>query len=169
MNHIKHIIYAVSLLGITFAPQANAQPIQSLIILEQQLEGFLGKKQGEAGGARRVIDRRLKLAACPELPVIERRSPALAIIRCEPLNWRISVPLKLVDNAANRYTSGRNVVDRGQPVLLVVRKNGFVVTRQMIAGKRGQVGDVIPVRTSRRSPPILAEIIGPGRVSVPSY
>lgn len=149
--------------------QGEKQDIESLTALEQQLQDFLGKGQGETGGARHGIDRRLKLKKCPEPPVIEKRSENLAFIRCEPFNWRISVPLVRNNNGGRRASVSPIIVKRGQVILLVVQKSGFMISRRMQADRSGSLGDVIPVRTTRRSPPILAKITGEGRVTLPSY
>ncbi|MEH6758252.1 MAG: flagella basal body P-ring formation protein FlgA [Parasphingorhabdus sp.] len=147
---------------------AQAQSVESLPALEEQLAQFLGKSQGEVGGARQAIDGRLRLKKCPQLPEIEKRDEGMAVIRCEPLNWRISIAL--VKQAASGSSSAKSqvVIKRGQPVLLIVRKDGFLVSRQMEADRNGGLGDIIPVRANRKSPPIMAEIIGEGRVSLPS-
>lgn len=147
---------------------AQGQVMESLPALEKQLELFLGKEQGEVGGARQTIDRRLRLKKCPQSPVIEKRNESLALIRCEPLNWRISVALARQANGVQRSAKSQVIVKRGQPVLLTARKNGFIVSRQMQADRKGGLGDIIPVRATRRSQPIMAEIIGEGRVALPS-
>lgn len=148
--------------------QDRGQELESLPALERQLEQFLGKRQGEPGGARQVIDRRLRLKKCPQVPVIEKRNTALALIRCEPLHWRISVILAKQHHSRQRPVRSQVVVKRGQPVLLVARKNGFMISRQMQADRAGGLGDIIPVRATRRSRPILTEIVGAGRVALPS-
>ena len=152
---------------------AQGQVMESLPALEQQLEQFLGKGQGEAGGARQAIDRRLRLKKCPQRPVIEKRDKSLALIRCEPLNWRISVALAGQDNGdqgpLRSQVKSQVMVKRGQPVLLIVHKNGFMVSRQMQADRTGSLGDIIPVRATRKATPVMAEIIGEGRVVLPSH
>lgn len=148
---------------------AYGQAIESLPALDQQLAVFLGKEQGEVGGARQAIDRRLKLKKCPGSPVIEKRSERLALIRCESLNWRISVALVWQANGGQRMTKSQMLIKRGQPVLLVARKNGFMISRQMQADRKGGLGDIIPVRATRRSQAIMAEIIGEGRVALLSH
>lgn len=148
---------------------AQAEGWESLPALEQQLQQFLDKDQGETGGARHGIDRRLKLKKCPASPIIEKRDDGLAIIHCEELNWRISVPLVRDQNAGQRASQSQILVKRGQAILLVVEKNGFAISRQMQADRSGKLGDIIPVRTFRRSQPIMAEITGEGRVTLPSF
>ena len=147
---------------------AQAQSWESLPALEQLLHQFLGKDQGETGGARHGIDSRLRLKKCPASPVIEKRDESLAIIHCEQLNWRISVPLVRHQNAGQRASS-QTLVKRGQAILLVVDKDGFTISRQMLADRSGGLGDTIPVRSFPRSQPIMAEITGEGRVTLPSF
>ncbi|MEW4468434.1 flagella basal body P-ring formation protein FlgA [Parasphingorhabdus sp. JC815] len=150
------------------ASPAQGQDVENLSALEQQLQDFLGKPQGVTGGARYGIDRRLKLKKCLAAPVFEKRDESLALIRCEPLDWRISVPLADEVNPGHR-TGSERMVKRGQPVLLVVEKHGFMISRLMQADRSGGLGDLIPVRAARRARPILAEVTGEGRVALPSY
>lgn len=147
---------------------AQGKAMESLSVLEKQLELFLDKEQGEVGGAQQPMDRRLRLKKCPMSPVIEKRDNRLAVITCEPLNWRISVPLVRQSNSRGRASQLQMMVKRGQPVLLVAQKHGFLVSRQMQADRSGRLGDIIPVRATRKSRPILAEIVGQGRVALPS-
>ncbi len=169
MPVVKYIVLAGSaLIGIVGAP-VHGKTIESLPALEQQLALFLGKQKGEVGGPRSNIDPRLRLTKCTQPPVFEMRSENLVIISCKPLNWRI--PIALVRPVAGRQVSSRGqmIVKRGQPVLLIIEKNGFMISRQMQADRNGGIGDIIPVRAARRSSPILVEITGQGRVSLPSY
>lgn len=147
----------------------HGQDIQSVAALEQQLQSFLGKDRGEPNGASHAIDRRLRLKKCPAPPVLEKRNEDAVLIRCVPLNWRISVPLARKGQSRDRTSHTQIIVKRGQPVLLVAQKNGFLVSRQMHADRNGRLGDIIPVRATRKSRPILAEIVGQGRVALPSF
>ncbi|VAV91399.1 hypothetical protein MNBD_ALPHA04-1613 [hydrothermal vent metagenome] len=149
------------------SPHSTAKEFQSLETLDLILQQALGRSIGEAGGPRTNVDRRLKLENCPETPRVDTRNISNVIIRCTALNWRISVPLVTATTASRRSFAAEQIIQRGQPVLLVVRQNGFVISRQMIADRKGRLGDVIPVRMTRRSSPILVEITGPGRVTIP--
>ncbi len=148
---------------------AQAQTLESLPGLDKQLAVFLGNEQGAVGGAHRAIDRRLKLRKCPEALQMEKRSKGLAIVKCPSLNWRISVPLMQKGHGGHRVRQSQMMVKRGQPVLLVARKSGFLVSRQMQADRGGRLGEIIPVRATRKSRPILAEIVGQGRVALPVF
>ncbi len=150
-----------------YSPQSMAKEFQSPGALDLILKQTLGRSIGETGGPRTNVDRRLKLKKCPETPTVDTRNISTAIIRCTALDWRISVPLVISRTATHSGFTAEQIIQRGQPVLLVVRQNGFVIYRQMIADRKGRLGDVIPVRTTRRSSPILVEITGPGRVTIP--
>lgn len=168
MGRLTKIAVVSAALYCVSAVPAQAQIIESLPALEQKLQQFLGKGQGDPGGARHAIDRRLKLKKCPEAPVLEKRNESLAMIHCAPLDWRISVPL--VRSEEGRHGSAsQEMVKRGQTIMLVVQKNGFEISRQMQADRSGGLGDIIPVRTTRRARPIMAEIIGEGRVTLPAF
>ncbi len=156
----------LSLAWIWNAPAA-AKEFQSHVELDAVVKQALDQNIGAVGGARTPVDRRLKLEKCPESPTVDVRTRSVATIICPPLGWRLSVPLVTFDRVQKRENAAQHIIARGQPVLLVVRRNGFVISRQMIADRKGRLGEVIPVRRTRRSAPILAEITGAGRVSVP--
>ena len=144
-----------------------AKEYHSLLSLDAAIERFLGKEAGQVGGARHVIDRRLKLQVCPEEIAINARDDRQLIVRCAPLGWRISIPLLAANSSKASLHGNLVMVARGQPVLLVVNRPGFQISRQMIADRSGKLGDIIPVRSARRSQPIVVEITGAGRVSLP--
>lgn len=168
MMFLKTAIGVGSASAMLIGVPVHGKALESVSALEQQLAQFLGKEKGEVGGPRGGIDPRLRLKKCQEPIVFDMRGKDLLIIRCISQNWRIPVPL--IRSETDRRNTSRKplIVKRGEPVLLVIEKNGFLISRQMQADRNGGVGDIIPVRAARRSSPILAEITGEGRVSLPS-
>ncbi len=146
-----------------------AKATESIPALEKRLADFLSKEKGEIGGAQYNIDQRLRLKKCTEPVIFKTRRKDLVVINCVPQNWRVPVTLKRP--SANRKTSSTKslIIRRGQPVILVVEKNGFMISRQMQADRNGGLGDIIPARAGRRSSPILVKITGQGQVSLPSH
>jgi len=162
----KTLIAMLGLLCLTIVPETgSAKELQSLDALDSELANFLNKNRNQIGGAKVAIDRRLKLQRCPAPIEFGKIQNRIATIRCPLLGWRITVPLNVNNSRIVGPSSTANVVKRGEPVTLLVRKLGFSISRQMLADRSGKIGDVIPVRASRRSQPILAEIIGQGQVS----
>ncbi|QTD56489.1 flagella basal body P-ring formation protein FlgA [Parasphingorhabdus cellanae] len=169
MRIAKQIILTGSALIGTVSVPLHAKAMESLPALERQLALFLGKQQGEVGGARSNIDRRLRLNRCTRPIDFQMRGKGLVVISCGPSNWRVPVALEQSPNNGDPSSRNPLMVKRGQPVLLVIEKDGFMISRQMQADRNGGIGDIIPVRASRKSSPILAEITGQGRVSLPSH
>lgn len=174
------LLILAALLG---AGPAYAGQFENLDRLDSIVAMTVGANIGEPGGAIAPVDRRLKLAACPEVPEVSGPVFDAAMIECKAIGWRIRVPLK----PGGAYTAGtasvqpadlnRNapaatkqiVVKRGDPVQLVAGGASFSVSRMMIADEDGAVGDMIRVRENRRENPILARVTEMGIVRVPGF
>jgi flagella basal body P-ring formation protein FlgA len=192
LSRIKSPVLVISLLAATmpalFASPAYAKAdnVQDTKILDALVAGWLGSEIGAPGGARSPVDQRLKLAQCPETPTISNGQMNEVIVRCAPLNWRISVPINISNrnsltpgtavarperpahSASTRYTPANNeiAIRRGEPVRLTIRKRGFSLSRMMIADSNGRIGDVIAVRADRRERPIMVRITDMGEASL---
>ncbi|HWW64286.1 MAG TPA: flagella basal body P-ring formation protein FlgA [Sphingomonadaceae bacterium] len=155
---------------------AWAAGIQDLNALERRLVISLGADVGQPGGPRAPLDRRMKLAACPDTVEIEPPALGAVALRCAPLGWRIRVPL-LAGGPARAVAMAavmpapkpEPVVQRGDPIELAVATGGFRVTREMIADESGAPGDHIRVRADRKSAPILVEVIDAGHARLPGF
>lgn len=166
------------LLGLS-APLAAAGPVQDLDALERQLVIALGADIGQPGGPRAAVDRRLKLAACPQALAIEPPALGAVTVRCEALGWRIRVPLlagggraeapRAMAAMAPAAPRVEPVIRRGDAVELVTGARGFTVTSQVIAQQDGAPGERIRVRADARSTPILVEVVDAGRARLPGF
>jgi flagellar basal body P-ring formation protein FlgA len=167
------------LLALTAATPAAAQHFEDLADVEQRVIAALGASIGEAGGPARPIDRRLRLARCPEPVGVEEPALGAVTVRCASLGWRIRVPLARGEGgemrearpagAAVRSTRRELAVRRGDPVVLVVVSGGFTVSRQATADQDGAVGDRIRVRTEPRAPLMVGEVLPDGRVALAGF
>lgn len=179
---MRHSIttWTIVLLGHWFAvawtAPAEAQGFQNLDQLDSLVTTTVGANIGEAGGPIAPIDRRLRLAACPQIPSIEGPVFGAAIVRCDKLGWRIRVPLRLEKATATAATPRSQalateprtiLVKKGDPVQLVAGNAAFSVSRSMIADEDGAIGDMIRVRESRTSPGVSGRIEPNGIVRVP--
>ncbi len=81
------------LLGSPAYAAAGAGGFEDLDKLEARLVGALDVDVGQVGGPITHIDRRLKLQPCPVPAVIDPPALGAIALRCEPLGWRIRVPL----------------------------------------------------------------------------
>lgn len=156
---------------------ANAQAMQNLGEIDVLVAATMGAEVGQPGGARALVDRRLKLKACPDALEITGPDMGAAAVRCPTLGWRIRVPLDLAAGPGQATAArspqqraavgtGEAAIKRGEPILLTVYRPTFSLSRVMIADKDGRVGEVIPVRDEPRGKPIFVRIIEPGRATI---
>jgi len=158
---------------------AAAAPFQNIDALEARLINALGAGVGEPGGLAAPIDRRLKLATCPQSVTIDPPALGAVALRCVPLGWRIRVPLQRLSGAAASVGATAMVakvepaVRRGDPVDLVAETGGFSVSVNAVAQEDGAPGARIRVKTERDGRPqgqiLFAEVIEPGRVRLPGF
>jgi flagella basal body P-ring formation protein FlgA len=100
-------------------------------------------------------------------------------LRCEPLGWRIRVPLtrSQVQVAAMAVgapvaatgSSQPPVIKRGDPVELAATRDGFTATTQAVAQEDGRIGGRIRVRPSDKGAIVIGEVVDAGRVRVTSF
>lgn len=156
---------------------AQAQQFENLDRLDSIVAMTVGANIGQPGGAAAPVDRRLKLAACPDMPQVSGPVFGAAMIECKPLGWRIRVSLVPGGAvAATPAADGRTapahrevIVKRGDPVQLVAGGPSFSVSRMMIADEDGAVGDMVRVREDRKSAPVLAQVEESGIVRAPGF
>lgn len=96
----RHLILTAAFLTAGSVVPASAQQFQDLAAMERRIVIALGADIGEPGGPTAPIDRRLRLAPCPQPVTVEPAVLGAATVRCVPLNWRIRVPLVRNPNAA---------------------------------------------------------------------
>lgn len=156
------------------APAHAQAGLQDLNQIDTMVAAAMGAEIGQPGGARAQVDRRLKLKACPGPLEVSGPDMNAAAVRCNAIGWRIRVPLMMSAAAPARISvSSRQrqpveteAVKRGEPILLMVERPSFTLSRVMIADKDGNVGDVIPVREGPREPPIFVRITEPGKATI---
>jgi flagella basal body P-ring formation protein FlgA len=161
----------VLLWAVTAAP-VSAQSFENLDMLDSRISAALGAGVGEPGGATNPLDRRLRLASCPQPVEIAEPAMGAVTVRCQPLGWRIRVPL--VGNgqasaAAPAAVRAAPTIRRGDQVELVAISSGFTVSTLAVAEQDGAPGDRIRVRTERRSAPVIGQVLADGRVSLPGF
>ena len=169
----------VILAFLALAAPAHAAAFQDIPALEARLSAALGAGVGEPGGPAASIDRRLKLAQCPQTVTIDPPAIGAVALRCTPLNWRIRVPLARLagstggSGAVAMAVKVAPVVRKGDPVDLVAEQSGFSVSVSAIAQEDGAPGSRIRVRADGAGKPqgqmIFAEVIDAGRVRLPGF
>jgi len=144
-------------LALLISGSAQAAGWQNLDAVDAAVVAALGDDGAEA----RTVDRRLKLAACPERVAVDPPGGGAVVVRCASLGWRIRVPI-LVGTA--RVASEPIVIRRGDPVSVVTGSGGFSVTVSGIADEDGRAGDRLRVRTRPSAPAIMGQIVDEGTV-----
>lgn len=150
------------------ASPAFAQDFENLDRIDSLVATTVGANIGQPGGAIAPVDRRLRLAACPQLPAIEGPAFGAAIVRCDRLGWRIRVPLS--GAAAQAYGRPQQrvvLIKKGDPVQLIAGDATFTVTKTMIADEDGVVGDMIRVRENKNTAPVSGRVEPNGVVRIP--
>jgi flagella basal body P-ring formation protein FlgA len=166
-------LIAPALTGLSSSP-ALAQAFENLDRIDSIVATTVGAQIGQQGGAVAPVDRRLRLAACPQIPTVEGPVFGAAIVRCDRLGWRIRVPLKAAAPAASAYHGAQPasqrvvMVKKGDPVILVAGDATFTVTRNMVADEDGAVGELIQVRADKNSPPVTGRVEADGIIRIPA-
>ena len=174
----KLFLVAALVLSSLAAP-AMAQNFENLERLDSLVAASVSANRGEPGGPVAPIDRRLRLAVCPQPPVVEPPRMNAATVSCPSIGWRIRVPLAMSGQAAaprnaadysapSAAPSHAIVVKKGDPVQLVAGNSSFTISRIMIADEDGAIGAMIRVRQDSRAAPVTARVESSGVVRIPS-
>jgi flagellar basal body P-ring formation protein FlgA len=162
-------------------PAAAQVRFQDTAAIDVAVAAFTGHKVGEEGGARTMVDPRLKLAACP-LPELDWRGTLqdAVVVRCAAPAWRIYVPVKLPPQAVRTPVAAavspapvaarpEPVIRRGDPLTVEVGTAGFSITRDGIAMGDAPAGGRLLVKVDAAKPPIQAVAIESGRATLPGW
>lgn len=175
-------VLAFAVLPTALAAQTNGFADPAAI--DAEIAAFTGAPLGSPGGARHPVDRRLRMAACPQPLALawHGRRADMVRVECPAIaGWQLFVPVNAAASPAAAMAAARPapVVERGQVLTVAVEGRGFSVTQQAEALEAGAIGDWIRVRpdtqraansaaraTSNREP-IRAQITHPGRAVIP--
>lgn len=153
-------------LALTAAPAAAAA-FASPAAIDAAVTAFLGAEIGTPGGAARPVDRRLKLAACPEVLDIDwyGRAGTTLQVRCVSQGWRIFVATSGTGSgSAQTGLGGETIVQKGETVSLVYEGAGFTLTRQGEALEPGARDQWIKIKPIGDAKPVRGKVIRPGSV-----
>ncbi|MFC3098938.1 flagella basal body P-ring formation protein FlgA [Alteraurantiacibacter palmitatis] len=177
------LLPALALAALPSALAAQAGGFADPGAIDAEIAAFTGAPAGSPGGARHPVDRRLRMAACPQPLALawHGRRADMVRVECPAIaGWQIFVPVNSAPAAA-AHAAARPapVVERGQILTVAVEGRGFSVSQQAEALEAGAIGDWIRVRpdaqraangsarpaTNRE--PIRARITHPGRAVIP--
>ena len=150
--------------------------------LDRAVAAFTARPVGSEGGARALVDPRLRLAQCPTV-ALSWRSEAhdAVVVSCAGPDWRIFVPVLappraaaaapavVSAGAAMTAKAAPPVIRRGDPVTIEAGSEGFSITREGVA-----IGDAAPgarfmVRVDGTPRPVQAVAVDAGRATLPGW
>jgi flagella basal body P-ring formation protein FlgA len=163
---MSHYYFALPIVAV-FCMGA-ASPFEDTVSLDRQVASHLGAGVGDVGGAHAAVNPKLKLKRCANPVEISETNRNALQLSCQNLGWRIFVPIRLGSNRSNQDGGGSTepLVQRNQPVTLIIRRSNFSISYGVIAQESGAMGDYIPVRSDRKSKELMARISGAGVVEM---
>jgi flagellar basal body P-ring formation protein FlgA len=148
---MKHLILSLTL----FAAPLSAQQFEDLATLDALV--------ATVAEAAQPIDRRLKLARCPESVAIDPPALGAVAVRCKSLGWRIRVP---IIQAANAEAASEILIRRGDGVEMISSGDGFEVSTRGTAIEDGRLGKAIRVKSSTAASITLGTVTAAGTVQI---
>jgi flagellar basal body P-ring formation protein FlgA len=148
-------------LAVIIALAAASPSLEDPAHLDARIATYLNAQTGTPGGAAFALDRRLKLAACPEGSVISRETPAMVTVSCPTLGWRVRIPV-----LGASPVNATPVVRRGDVVAASLRGLNFAVTIAVTAQEPGATGQVIRVKSLTSGALSSARVTGPATVEI---
>jgi flagella basal body P-ring formation protein FlgA len=137
---------------------AAAATYQDLDALDARIASTLDGAQSPV-----PIDRRIRLASCPEEPEISPVAAGAVSVRCGPLGWKIRVA---VNGSSPAAVPAAIVVRRGDPVEIIARGAGFSVSSSGTALDEGSAGKTIRVKIPTSTSPVPAVVVRAGVASI---
>ncbi|MDO9368933.1 MAG: flagella basal body P-ring formation protein FlgA [Sphingopyxis sp.] len=147
------------------AQQAN-EDWQTIDVLTDMVANAMGR-------TATPVDRRIKLARCPEQASVTAIDAHTLAVRCTSLGWRLRVPLSAgpadaAPTAASfvRPGSGAPVIRRGDNVRVTIDTENFSISYAAVATQDGRIGETIALRGSDAKSMLSATVTGAGRARI---
>lgn len=157
------------LAGCAIAVSAPAQAQQATEDW-QTIDMLTATVAGALGRTAAPIDRRIKLARCPEQASVTAIDAQTLAVRCASLGWRLRVPMigpatDAAPAAASfaRPASGAPVIRRGDNVRVTIETDSYAISYAAVATQDGRVGETIALKGSDAKSTLSATVTGPGR------
>lgn len=151
--------------------------------IDAAVEALTGARTGEIGGAIAPADRRLRLAACPAPLEAAWHGAGRSTVRVAcpgPAGWRVFVALRAAASSpfggASASVREAPLVERGDPITVMIRGRGFTVQQAGEAMEPGRRGEWIGIRLAGRAragraggraEPVRARIVRTGLAVIP--
>ncbi|WP_447758126.1 flagella basal body P-ring formation protein FlgA [Sphingopyxis fribergensis] len=144
------------------AQQAN-EDWQTIDVLTDMVANAMGR-------TATPVDRRIKLARCPEQASITAIDAHTLAVRCNSLGWRLRVPMTGPASAAQasfaRPAAAAPVIRRGDNVRVTIDTESFSISYAAVATEDGRVGETIALRGSDAKSMLSAVVTGAGRARI---
>jgi flagella basal body P-ring formation protein FlgA len=128
----------------------------------QNLDAVDAAVTAAVGPGARPLDRRMKLANCPEAVTVGTVIAGSVTVACASLGWRVRV--RVTESAV--AVAGPVLMRKDDPVSVVTGQAGFTASVSGIADGEGRLGDRVRVRTGRGAAVIVGLIADPGTVRI---
>lgn len=145
------------------AQQAN-EDWQTIDVLTDMVASAMGR-------TATPVDRRIKLARCPEQASVTAVDAHTLAVRCNSLGWRLRVPMTGPADAVTpasfaRPAAAAPVIRRGDNVRVTIDTESFSISYAAIATEDGRVGETIALRGSDAKSMLSAVVTGAGRARI---
>lgn len=147
-------------------PAASAQQAsedwQTIDVLTAMVANAMGR-------TATPIDRRIKLARCPEQASVTAIDANALAVRCPSLGWRLRVPMSGPAGASAaggfvaKPTAAAPAIRRGDNVRVTIETESFAISYAATATQDGRVGELIALKGSDPKSSLSAIVTGPGR------
>lgn len=147
-------------------PAAHAQQAsedwQTIDVLTAMVANAMGR-------SATPIDRRIKLARCPEQASITAIDAQTLAVRCPSLGWRLRVPMTgpagvtPTQASYSRTPAAAPVIRRGDNVRVTIDTESFSISYAAIASEDGRIGETIALRGADAKSTLSATVTGAGR------
>lgn len=171
MNRLT--ISAIALILLPASALAQQGQFADPAAIDAEVAAFTGAAIGTPGGARHPVDRRLRLASCPQPLALAWHGRGADMVRVEcpsGAGWRVFVPVNRGSTtapAAAIQAEPQVVVERGQVMTITVEGRGFAVSQQGEALEDGAIGSWIRIRPEGNREVIRAQVRTPQRAVIP--
>lgn len=138
----------------------------------QSIDALTATVANALGRTATPIDRRIKLARCPEQASITAIDAHTLAVRCDPLGWRLRVPMTGPVDAAPaaaghaRPAASAPVIRRGDNVRVTIETQSYSISYAAIAAEDGRVGETIALKGEDARSKLSATVTGPGRATL---
>lgn len=150
---------------ITAQAQQGNEDWQTIDVLTDMVANAMGRNATP-------VDRRIKLARCPEQASVTALDAQTLAVRCASLGWRLRVPMTAPAGASPiaasfaRPAASAPVIRRGDNVRVTIETETYSISYAAVATQDGRVGETIALRGADAKSTLSATVTGAGRATL---